>query len=76
MEDRCIMCGDIIPEGRMVCPNCESNIMQKTKDKSSVKNKNTTHIGLGDTTPFLYNELKSFFKEYNFKNFINNRIIM
>lgn len=24
MEDRCICCGAIIPEGRMVCPDCES----------------------------------------------------
>lgn len=23
MEDRCVCCGEIIPEGRMVCPNCE-----------------------------------------------------
>lgn len=22
-EDRCVCCGDIVPEGRMVCPNCE-----------------------------------------------------
>ena len=22
-EDRCVCCGDIIPEGRMVCPICE-----------------------------------------------------
>lgn len=22
--DRCVCCGEIIPEGRMVCPNCES----------------------------------------------------
>lgn len=22
--DRCVCCGDIIPEGRQVCPNCES----------------------------------------------------
>ena len=22
-EDRCISCGEIVPEGRMVCPNCE-----------------------------------------------------
>lgn len=20
--DRCVCCGEIIPEGRMVCPNC------------------------------------------------------
>lgn len=23
MEERCICCGEIIPEGRQVCPNCE-----------------------------------------------------
>ena len=22
-EEHCVMCGDIIPEGRMVCPICE-----------------------------------------------------
>lgn len=27
--DRCISCGEIIPEGRWVCPNCE----RKAKDK-------------------------------------------
>ena len=24
MVDTCICCGAIIPEGRMVCPNCEA----------------------------------------------------
>ena len=28
-EDRCVMCGEIIPEGRMVCPVCEHKIMQE-----------------------------------------------
>lgn len=23
-DNRCIVCGDIIPEGRMICPQCES----------------------------------------------------
>ena len=22
-ENRCVMCGEIIPEGRQVCPKCE-----------------------------------------------------
>jgi uncharacterized OB-fold protein len=22
-DNRCVCCGEIIPEGRMVCPNCE-----------------------------------------------------
>ena len=24
-EERCVMCGEIVPEGRMVCPCCEQN---------------------------------------------------
>ena len=24
IENRCLVCGDIIPEGRQVCPNCEA----------------------------------------------------
>lgn len=24
MEDRCLICGDVIPEGRMICPHCEA----------------------------------------------------
>ena len=24
MEDRCVTCGVIVPEGRQVCPNCEA----------------------------------------------------
>ena len=24
-ENRCIVCGEIIPEGRQVCPNCENS---------------------------------------------------
>ena len=29
MEDRCVMCGDIIPEGRMVCPVCEERVLTR-----------------------------------------------
>lgn len=29
MAERCVCCGEIIPEGRQVCPSCE----QKTKRK-------------------------------------------
>lgn len=28
-EDRCICCGEIVPEGRMVCPNCERLMTEK-----------------------------------------------
>ena len=29
MVDTCIFCGEIIPEGRMVCPNCETELWPK-----------------------------------------------
>ncbi len=28
-ENRCVCCGEIIPEGRMVCPTCERKVMKK-----------------------------------------------
>lgn len=24
MENRCVCCGAVVPEGRMLCPNCEA----------------------------------------------------
>jgi RNA polymerase subunit RPABC4/transcription elongation factor Spt4 len=30
MDNTCVCCGTVIPEGRMVCPTCER---QQTKDK-------------------------------------------
>jgi hypothetical protein len=32
MENYCVMCGEIIPEGRLICPNCE-----KTNENKIVK---------------------------------------
>ena len=29
MENRCVCCGEIIPEGRMVCPQCEAKAYDK-----------------------------------------------
>jgi len=28
-ENRCVVCGAVIPEGRYVCPNCESGDIQE-----------------------------------------------
>lgn len=25
--DRCVCCGDVIPEGRQVCPGCEKEVL-------------------------------------------------
>lgn len=26
MDNTCIFCGEIVPEGRMLCPNCEAEL--------------------------------------------------
>ncbi len=31
MEDRCVCCGAIIPEGRSVCPNCMVGVGRENK---------------------------------------------
>lgn len=28
MEDKCILCGVIVPEGRMICPRCENDLSE------------------------------------------------
>lgn len=30
MDDRCVSCGTYVPEGRMVCPNCETKAKEQT----------------------------------------------
>jgi hypothetical protein len=32
MAERCVCCGEIIPEGRQVCPNCE----KKAKERDAI----------------------------------------
>ena len=32
-DEHCVVCGEIIPEGRQVCPNCESEVQIKKKIK-------------------------------------------
>lgn len=32
MEDRCACCGNVVPEGRQVCWNCENNVFVSKKD--------------------------------------------
>ena len=32
MVDRCVCCGEIIPEGQMVCPNCLLYVKEEEDD--------------------------------------------
>lgn len=34
-EDRCVCCGEIVPEGRMVCPMCENKPIIKCSSSCS-----------------------------------------
>lgn len=36
MVDRCMICGDPIPEGRQVCPICEDRIKEGNQDDQRV----------------------------------------
>ena len=33
MADRCVRCGEIIPEGRQVCPNCEQALKSSRREE-------------------------------------------
>lgn len=37
MEDRCVMCGEIIPEGRLVCPMCEDKSVHKFTEQERIE---------------------------------------
>ena len=31
MEDKCMFCGSLVPEGYLVCPACEQSILEAQK---------------------------------------------
>ncbi len=35
--DRCLMCGEVIPEGRMICPICENKITRSNNQNMYIK---------------------------------------
>lgn len=47
MEDRCICCGEIIPEGRQVCPICEMNPIITKERQSSMRYENKADMPQG-----------------------------
>ncbi len=46
-EERCVMCGQIIPEGRMVCPLCEKDVEEKVAQKQAAQARETFPVLLG-----------------------------
>lgn len=35
--DRCICCGEIVPEGRQVCPQCENGAEQNLNTETTIQ---------------------------------------
>lgn len=55
MEERCICCGDIIPEGKMICWNCEQ---KSIKLGSILQSNNATAEEVNDAYEWLYTDTK------------------
>lgn len=45
MSDYCVICGNIIPEGRMVCIKCELEMLEN-KQKQNRQNNNLSNKAL------------------------------
>lgn len=37
MENYCVICGEILPEGRLVCPLCEAKVEHQLKSRIATK---------------------------------------
>ena len=40
MEDRCIMCGSVIPEGKQVCTNCAIKVLHPDTSRETLEGYN------------------------------------
>lgn len=43
-ENRCVVCGAIIPEGRMVCPSCENDQQNNDVNEEDKNDRNSNEI--------------------------------
>ena len=54
-DDRYVCCGDIIPEGRMVCINCEESVYSKcTSCDCCERNERVCYTELDSSVDFVY----------------------
>lgn len=65
MEDRCVCCGNIIPEGRQVCYQCEHKIEEaKAAVVSFGEILKETFNKIAEVFKAFWNSIKSFFRAY------------
>lgn len=53
MEDKCVCCGDHVPEGRQVCSDCETGRTNKVKRKRNI-NKVQVHADICNALNGIY----------------------
>lgn len=53
--DRCLFCGRIIPEGRMICPRCEKG---DTQIGTILQSENATEEEVRDAYEWLYSSIE------------------
>ena len=46
MDNRCVCCGAVVPEGRMVCPQCERKTEQIMAERRREKPPVRQHSGV------------------------------
>lgn len=63
MEDRCICCGEVIPEGRQVCPVCEDGIFFRPYDKEATYTNAFVTYGMNNQCVVAIEELSECQKE-------------
>ena len=56
-EDRCVCCGEVIPEGRQVCLNCENRM---TKVGAILQSRNATEEEVTKAYNFLETQEKDY----------------
>lgn len=67
MENRCVCCGEIIPEGRQVCPRCEKDVESEddliSRQQAIEAVKRIIHAGLSEEA--IYAEIEQIPKAYD-----------
>lgn len=66
MDNRCVVCGDIIPEGRQVCSNCESAV---PRSMASEPHREPLWVSVNERLPKKFETVLCYFpkKEYGCK---------
>lgn len=62
MVDRCVVCGEVIPEGRMTCPKCVAK-SNSTPNIFAIKHKKSGRIVTG--TDFNYSPPRQILSDYD-----------